>query len=144
MDHFRSAPTIVFFHVETLTNQPTAQSWHSWMWSMWTTTSLDSHKEYTMPLLFKYAIIWIMIQFLLIIQGQATPGSHLTTVIATDPDEEREGLRYSIRGQVKAPKQVIKIIAMFSRCCTVAFLEIAYVSKISHFYVTQQSFALKM
>ena len=54
-----------------------------------------------------------MIQFLLIIQGQATPGSHLTTVIATDPDEEREGLRYSIRGQVKAPKQVIKIMMCF-------------------------------
>ena len=49
-----------------------------------------------------------MVQFSLIIQGQATPGSHLTTVIATDPDEEREGLRYSIRGQVKAPKQVIQ------------------------------------
>ncbi|PAV84401.1 hypothetical protein WR25_20164 [Diploscapter pachys] len=41
-----------------------------------------------------------------VVQGQATPGSHLTTVIATDPDEEREGLRYSIRGQVKAPKQI--------------------------------------
>lgn len=40
------------------------------------------------------------------VQGQASPGSHLMTVSATDPDEETEGLRYAISGAIRTPKQV--------------------------------------
>lgn len=40
-----------------------------------------------------------------VIQGQASPGSHLMTVSATDPDEETEGLRYAISGAIRTPKQ---------------------------------------
>ncbi|PIO59898.1 cadherin domain protein, partial [Teladorsagia circumcincta] len=37
--------------------------------------------------------------------GQASPGSHLANVYATDPDEEKEGLHYAISGAVRTPKQ---------------------------------------
>ncbi|EYC39761.1 hypothetical protein Y032_0641g1021 [Ancylostoma ceylanicum] len=40
-----------------------------------------------------------------VIQGHASPGSHLAKVSATDPDEEKEGLRYSISGSIRTPKQ---------------------------------------
>ncbi|ETN75849.1 cadherin domain protein [Necator americanus] len=40
-----------------------------------------------------------------VIQGHASPGSHLAQVSATDPDEEKEGLRYSISGSIRTPKQ---------------------------------------
>ncbi|PIO62496.1 cadherin domain protein [Teladorsagia circumcincta] len=40
-----------------------------------------------------------------VIQGQASPGSHLANVYATDPDEEKAGLRYVISGAVRTPKQ---------------------------------------
>ncbi|CAD6196894.1 unnamed protein product [Caenorhabditis auriculariae] len=39
-----------------------------------------------------------------VIQGQATAGSHLLTITATDPDEEPEGLKYSIKGPVRSLK----------------------------------------
>ncbi|PIO64106.1 cadherin domain protein [Teladorsagia circumcincta] len=38
-------------------------------------------------------------------RGQASPGSHLANVYATDPDEEKAGLRYAISGAVRTPKQ---------------------------------------
>ncbi|KAK6014905.1 cadherin domain protein, partial [Ostertagia ostertagi] len=40
-----------------------------------------------------------------VIQGQASPGSHLANVYATDPDEEKEGLRYAISGAVRTSKR---------------------------------------
>ncbi|VDO44710.1 unnamed protein product [Haemonchus placei] len=40
-----------------------------------------------------------------VVQGQASPGSHLAKVHATDPDEEKQGLRYAISGAVRTPRQ---------------------------------------
>ncbi|KAE9421470.1 hypothetical protein Angca_002247, partial [Angiostrongylus cantonensis] len=40
-----------------------------------------------------------------VIQGQASPGSHLGRVSATDFDVETNGLNYSISGAIRAPKQ---------------------------------------
>ncbi|XGW29728.1 hypothetical protein V3C99_009069 [Haemonchus contortus] len=40
-----------------------------------------------------------------VVQGQASPGSQLAKVHATDPDEEKQGLRYAISGAVRTPRQ---------------------------------------
>ncbi|CAP29959.2 Protein CBR-CDH-8 [Caenorhabditis briggsae] len=43
-----------------------------------------------------------------VVQGHVTSGSHILTVQATDADEELEGLKYSIRGFVRSPSQLLK------------------------------------
>uniref|UniRef100_A0A1I7X7G2 CA domain-containing protein n=1 Tax=Heterorhabditis bacteriophora TaxID=37862 RepID=A0A1I7X7G2_HETBA len=40
------------------------------------------------------------IYYATVVQAQASPGSYLTTVSAFDPDEEKEGLKYTIKGVV--------------------------------------------
>ena len=39
-------------------------------------------------------------------QGQNGPGSQIAKIEAVDPDEEKDGLRYSIKGVVRSEKQV--------------------------------------
>ncbi|CAJ0952708.1 unnamed protein product, partial [Mesorhabditis belari] len=44
-----------------------------------------------------------------VIQGQNGPGSQIAKIEAIDPDEEKDGLRYSIKGVVRSEKQTFGI-----------------------------------